>query len=46
MVIWKSEMTVMMVRANLDTASIGHSDVLDVSDKEKGGDADDHRVSS
>lgn len=46
MVIWKSEMTVMMVRANLDTASIGHSDGLDVSDKEKGGDADDHRVSS
>ena len=39
-------MTVMMVRANLDTASIGHSDGLDVSDKEKGGDADDHRVSS
>ena len=46
MVIRKSEMTVMMVRANLDTASVGHSDRLDVSDKENGGDDDDHRVSS
>lgn len=37
-------MTVMMVRANLDPASIGHSDRL--SDKEKGGDDDDPQVSS
>lgn len=45
MVTWKREIAVTVERVNLDIASVGHSDRLDVSDEEKGGGDVDHQVS-